>query len=378
MTGISPEDFFREQDEQAINGKANGATSWTLPDPDYVRERVSLDFWHQREIPPLDRILGDLVTTTSRIMVIGPTGIGKTNWLLAAAIAMADGADFLHWRGCGRPRGILYIDGEMSRRLFKTRLEDAECRHGNRPKTLFALSREDFEGMPPLDSEEGQKYINHVIELLLGIDIVFFDNVQALTIGELREPESWRKILPWSRDLTRRNIGQVWVHHTGLAEDHGYGDKTREWGLDTVILMEAIERPEVDIAFKCKFSKARERTPDNRADFDPAVITLAGDRWTSERGGDIGPKRKTAAKDRALELLIEAIARHGEIPPGNTQIPPNTPCITEDLWRETCKMGCISRGSENAFRMAWERAEGKLVGTKVGKWGSWVWVYPNS
>jgi hypothetical protein len=73
--------------------------------------------------------------------------------------------------------------------------------------------------------------------------------------------------------------------------------------------MEAIERPEVDIAFKCKFSKARERTPDNQADFDPAVITLAGDRWTSERGGDIGPKRKTAAKDRALELLIEAIAR---------------------------------------------------------------------
>ena len=86
-----------------------------------MRERVSLDFWHQREIPPLDRILGDLVTTTSRIMVIGPTGIGKTNWLLAAAMAMADGADFLHWRGRGRPRGVLYIDGEMSRRLFKTR-----------------------------------------------------------------------------------------------------------------------------------------------------------------------------------------------------------------------------------------------------------------
>jgi len=156
MTGISPKDFFREQDEQAIYGKANGAKNWTLPDPDYVRERVSLDFWHQREIPPLDRILGDLVTTTSRNMVIGPTGIGKTNWLLAAAMAMADGADFLHWRGCGRPRGILYIDGEMSRRLFKTRLEDAECRHGNRPKTLFALSREDFEGCHRWTAKRGR------------------------------------------------------------------------------------------------------------------------------------------------------------------------------------------------------------------------------
>ena len=205
-----------------VRRTANGATSWTLPDPDYVRERVSLDFWHQREIPPLDRILGDLVTTTSRIMVIGPTGIGKTNWLLAAAMAMADGADFLHWRGCGRPRRILYIDGEMSRRLFKTRLEDAERRLGNRPKTLFALSREDFEGMPPLDSEEGQKYINHVFELL-GIDIVFFDNVQALTIGELREPESWRKILPWSRDLTRAQ------HRPGLGAPYRARRRPRLW-----------------------------------------------------------------------------------------------------------------------------------------------------
>jgi hypothetical protein len=37
-------------------------------------------------------------------------------------------------------------------------------------------------------------------------------------------------------------------------------------------LMETIERPEADIAFSLKFTKARERTPDNRADFEAAVI----------------------------------------------------------------------------------------------------------
>jgi AAA domain len=354
-----------------MSGISPGATSWTLPDPDYVRERVSLDFWHSREIPPLDRILGELVTTTSRIMVVGPTGIGKTNMLMGAGMASADGADFLHWRGCGRPRRVLYIDGEMSRRLFKARLEDAIRRHGNRPKTLFAFSREDFEGMPPLDTDGGQKYIDHVIEVL-GPEIVFLDNIQALTIGDLREPESWRKILPWSRDLTRRNKGQIWAHHTGLAEDHGYGDKTREWGLDTVILMETIERPDADIAFSLKFTKARERTPENRADFDPAVITLARDTWTSERG-TAGGKRK--AKDRVLELITDTIARYGEIPPASGAIPPDTPCAKEDLCRKACEAGCISEGSPEANRKAFYRAAKRLLAEGlIGKCEPWIWT----
>ena len=161
------------------------------------------------------------------------------------------------------------------------------------------------------------------------------------------------------------------MHHTGLAEDHGYGDKTREWGLDTVILMEAIERPEVDIAFKCKFSKARERTPDNRADFDPAVITLAGDSWTSERGGDIGPKRKTAAKDRALELLIEAIARHGEIPPATRRSHrirhalPRTCGVRHARWdafREVQKMHSAWHGNAPRETRRYEGGEVGLLG----------------
>ena len=50
---------------------------------------------------------------------------------------------------------------------------------------------------------------------------------------------------------------------------------TREWQLDTVILLERVELPGADIAFKTEFTKARERTPDNRTDFDEATITLA-------------------------------------------------------------------------------------------------------
>jgi hypothetical protein len=366
----------REKDRQAQ--KPNGHDGWTGPDLDYVRERVSLDFWCERELPPIDPLLGEFVTTTSRILLSGPTGIGKTNILMAATMPVADGADFLHWRGCGQPRRVLYLDGEMSRRLFKARLEDTARRHGNRPGGFFALNREDFEDMPPLDTADGQRYIDHIIAAL-SPDIIVLDNIMSLTAGDLREPESWRKIAPWTRELTRRQIGQIWVHHTGIATDRGYGDSTREWGLDTVALLEKVERPELDICFKLSFTKARERRPDNRADFDQTIITLANDRWTSERGGHVRTTKRTAT-DRVLELLREAINREGTVPAPNSHIPPNTRCVTEGLWRRYCDAGTVSEGSDEpakkaeATRKAFQRATQKLIGTSVGKWELWVWI----
>jgi hypothetical protein len=141
-----------------------------------------------------------------------------------------------------------------------------------------------------------------------------------------------------------------------------------------VILLERIERPGTDIAFKWTFTKARERTPENRADFEPAIIVLADDQWLSERGGDA--RKAQTGEGRALELLKEAITREGIIPKANSHIPPDTQCINEDTWRRYHKAGCISENSPDAERKAFKRATDKLVGKKVGKWNEWVWVFP--
>jgi hypothetical protein len=227
--------------------------------------------------------------------------------------------------------------------------------------------------MSPFDTEAGQQYLDSVLNVLGAVDLVIFDNLQALTLGDLREPESWRKVYPWTLDLTGRCIGQVWVQHTGLDETHAYGDKTREWGLDTVGIMERAERPEADIAFTLKFPKARERTPDNRADFEPVVITLADDQWTSSR--DMSRPGKRVARDRVLELITDAIASYGEIPPSCRQIPPDTPCIKEDLARRVCEAGCISEGTPEATRKAIYRALKKLLATGfIGKHEPWIWI----
>jgi hypothetical protein len=75
-------------------------------------------------------------------------------------------------------------------------------------------------------------------------------------------------------------IGQAWLHHTGHDEKKSYGTKTREWQMDTVLFGEKVERPDTDVSFKLEFRKARERTPQTRADFADITVALVDNTWT--------------------------------------------------------------------------------------------------
>ncbi len=148
---------------------------------------LSVAAWLDRQIPEPYFLMGEIFSTTSRAMIVADTGIGKTNLALALAFAMAEGSGFLHWRGCGRPVRVLYIDGEMSKRLVRARIADATRRAGTTPATLHILCRDAIEDMPPLNTPEGQRFIDRVIKGLGGADFVFFDNVQALLVGDMKD-----------------------------------------------------------------------------------------------------------------------------------------------------------------------------------------------
>ena len=51
----------------------------------------------------------------------------------------------------------------------------------------------------------------------------------------MAEEESWEPIKPLGRMLSGRRIGPSWMHHTGHDANKGFGTKTREWEMDTVI-----------------------------------------------------------------------------------------------------------------------------------------------
>jgi len=372
-----PDPPWLDVDPPPPNAMNNGDARKDRPDEPlapFIPACLKAVDWLQRDLPEPDFMLGNLLSTTTRMELIGPTGIGKTNFAMALAVAIAAGDVFLHWGAGEGPRRVLYIDGEMSNRQMKKRIEDAARRAGAIPGTFYVLSRDDVPDMPPLDTAEGQRYVDKIIESIGGIDLVTLDNIQALLPDDDDYgAQCWRRVLPWVHDLTRSKICQIWIHHTGRDESHGYGTKTREWQLDTVALMERVERPEADIAFKLKFEKARERTPDNRNDFEPAVITLKGDDWISERG-NLSTKRKKASIDLALDVLKDELARgNGKIPPANERIPPDTPCLDVRIWR-SAYMLCSIATSETAADRAFYRDSKKLQGRQlIGKHGEWVW-----
>jgi hypothetical protein len=226
--------------------------------------------------------------------------------LLKAFLA---GGDFLHWKAV-RPARVLFVDGEMPRRLVKTRIADAARRLGTNPTNLYVLCRDDIDEMCPLNTAKGQAFIERIIKKIGGVDFIIFDNVQSLIVGDMKDELAWQETLPWIKSLTRRAIGQMWVHHTGLNESRAYGTSTREWQMCTVAIMEEVKGTEADIAFKLKFSKKRMCTPDNRADFETATITLSLDQWASERDVAVSkPNKMPSPKARAFyKALVAALA----------------------------------------------------------------------
>jgi hypothetical protein len=344
----------------------SGREKWGIPnqdedfsagDPATVppAEDCTVAAWLAKDIPQPDFLLGEVFSTTSRGMMVAPTGLGKTNFGLALAFAMALGTPFLHWVS-RRPARVLFVEGEMSQRLVKTRISDGVRRAAATPERLYVLSRDAIENLPPLNTVSGQKFIDEFIENIGGVDFVHFDNVQALLEGDMKDEVPWQATLPWIRNLTHRNIGQLWLHHTGHNETQSYGTKTREWQLDTVMLMEKTERLDVDISFNLTFTKARERSPTNRDDFQPVMITLTDDKWEST-GAVI---RRTAPSPLGLKFyqaLLNALAV-----PDATERFSGRPATTKIRWRrEAMLLGLVDEEFTRSDRSLLDKYQRELI-----------------
>jgi hypothetical protein len=350
-----------------------GGNALKIADAAWTATPHSIASWLSRDIPPPDLLLGLWLSTSTRALLVGATGLGKTMLGLEIAYAVAAKVDFLHWTA-QRPGKVLYVDGEMPRRQMKKRIADLVKRHGGEiPDNLTVISKEDYEDMPPLNTEAGQKWMDRFLLQHGHFDLVIFDNIQALLVGDMKDEEQWSKAVPWVRSLTRRSIGQIWFHHTGHDESRSYGSKAREWQMDCVAIMEKVHDPDSDLAFSLKFTKARERTPESRDDFEPIIMRLKGDQWTYEMA-DAAAKPSGQA-NVALNLLKKAIAEGGTIPPACNHIPPGVPAVKESLWRKYCYQGAITEGDNpEAQRKAFNRSAKRLQELgKIGVWDEWVW-----
>jgi hypothetical protein len=230
--------------------------------------------WLDLELPPRDYLLGDVLCTTSRWLIYGATGVGKTLFSLEMAGAISSGSQFLNWAG-RRPSRVMYIDGELPAETFKERMQLVAEQFGADIQ-LYGYSRDVLgaDDMPPLNTEDGERWLESEMQFIQP-DIIFFDSVMSLLLGNMADEESWAPLKPLIRRLSAQRIAQVWLHHSGHDTSKSYGTKTREWELDTVLAL----TPAADdgSAIIADFTKARLRTPANREQFKPRNLTRGPD-----------------------------------------------------------------------------------------------------
>jgi hypothetical protein len=361
---------------------------------------LSIHAWVERDITPLDRLLGDLLTTTSRTFLVGRTGTGKTMLGLQIACHIAAGVDFLHWRA-HRPARVLYIDGEMPAELIRSRSIDALRRLGMDahvpPSNLWILGRDSeeelgkrFTGLgplPPLNTTDGHKYINRLVNLC-HFDLVIFDNVMSLVTGDVKEETTWSGCLPLVQHLTNQKVGQLWFDHTGHDATRQYGSSTKAWRFDSVGIMTPHDGNGDELVFTLSFDhpgKSRRRTPDNWRDFQDVQISLIDDEWTFEpvvrkaskaSQGESARVKPKIGKDATIlfNTINECRSEWRSLPEGS-EFPKSGLGMPRQAVRDKFYRKMDPETSADTKRGLFRRAWVDLLAAKlIGLDGNWIWL----
>ena len=112
-------------------------------------------------------------------MIYAPRGIGKTHVALGVAHAVASGGAFLRWHAV-KPRGVLYIDGEMPANMMQERLSAIITVSAKAIAALFQILTPDLQPtmrMPDLATIRGQNALEPFLE---NIELIIVDNIATL------------------------------------------------------------------------------------------------------------------------------------------------------------------------------------------------------
>jgi AAA domain len=296
-----PDNKYTDYWGQLKNG--NGAAEYA--------SGIKLDAWLKRKIPPRDYLLGHLLCTTSRCLIIGDTGVGKTLWALEMAAAISAFKGLLAWQPRRRAR-VMYLDGELPDETLKERLQLVASRYGG-DLDLWVYNRDVVE-MPPLNTSHGRTWLFREIDAI-SPDIIFFDSIMCLVDGDLTDPDHWVPINELLGLISAKHIGQVWLHHTGHDATRGFGTKTREWKMDIVMMLTKVENGadvSSDTTFNLEFKKARLRNGKNFKEFMPLTVTHTDEGFSCTQGlsrtkGSRGVDVLQTQFKRAYEKVVDGI-----------------------------------------------------------------------
>lgn len=352
------------------------------PNGDGRKDWRSIELVHFSDMPP--RLVGrqlvkGILEPEQVSLIAGETGTGKTFFALDRDLHIAAGKEWF---------GRKVSQGAVS--MWPLRLGDRVAafreHHGITENIPFAAVTSSIDlchaGMGDLP-----RLIEAINDAGLGpLALVEIDTVSRVLAGGNENSSDDMgelvKSLDWLREKFRCHISAV--HHLGKNAERGpRGHSLLKAAVDTVIEVSRDAGSGISTAVVVK---QRDGPTEGEIVFRLHRIELGRDQddepvtscvIEAVEAGD-RPKRHaklSPAQRRALQLLSKAIETGGEVPSTSNHIPPNTRCVSEDLWRDYCYQGAVSSGNQHAKQAAFKRAaQGLLAAGQVGKWGLWVWL----
>jgi len=268
---------------------------------------IDIESFLKTTFPPRETILYPWLPAQGLCMVYAPRGIGKTHFSLGVGYAVSSGGQFLQWRA-DRPRGVLFIDGEMPGNVLQERLSAIAVSNEKEPSAPLKIITPDLqpEGMLNLSNIADQKLIEPYLE---GIDLIIVDNLSTLCrSGKEAEGESWLPVQQWALQQRAAGRSVLFIHHAGKNGEQR-GTSRREDVLDTVISLKrpGDYTPDKGACFEIHFEKARGLYGDDTKPVE-VMLTTAQDQTQTWAIKEL--EQSTAEKVAAL--LTEGIPQ-GEI-----------------------------------------------------------------
>lgn len=222
------------------------------------------------QLPPRENILSPWLPVQGLAMIYAPRGVGKTHVALGIANAVTTGAQFLGWTA-SKPRGVLYLDGEMPAALMQERLLELIR---TTPLAPFQLLTPDLQqgGMPDLATNKGQLMLEPHLK---GIDLIIVDNISTLCrSSKENEADSWLPVQEWALKMRASGKSILFIHHAGKGGNQR-GTSKREDILDTVMVLKRPDdyNPKDGAIFQIHFEKSRGFMGEDAESFEAQLIS---------------------------------------------------------------------------------------------------------
>jgi RecA-family ATPase len=186
-----------------------------------------------KEFPPRENILAPWLQRQGLAMIHARRGVGKTHVGLGIAFAVASGGTFLCWTA-EKPRGVLYIDGEMPASTMQDRLKALVTASERKAEAPLKILTPDLQPSRLLNL--ANRVDQEELENELGdVELIVVDNLSCLVRGgSENEAESWQPVQDWVLTQRARGRSVVLLHHDGKGGQQR-GTSKKEDVLDTVI-----------------------------------------------------------------------------------------------------------------------------------------------